>query len=90
MEIEYNNHVTGFDFRTQSAHFSIEGACRKNTSTGNIIEFNARATKASEPYQPHEVRLISGEMKYFIQGLSSAEVEELLTAVQAIVTEITA
>ena len=90
MEIEYNNRVTGFDFRTQSATLTIEGTCRKNTESGALTEFSARATKASEPYQPHEIRLIGGVMKYFIQGLDGSEVTELMTAVQSILTEFTA
>ena len=39
MEIEYNNRVTGFDFRTQSATLTIEGTCRKNTESGALTEF---------------------------------------------------
>ena len=42
MEIEYNNHVTGFDFRTQSATLTIEGTCRKNTESGALTEFSAQ------------------------------------------------
>lgn len=90
MEIEYKNQVTGFDFKTRTTNFSIEGTCRKNTSTGAINEFSARVVRDGEPYQPNEVRLVNGEMKYFLQGLSANEIAEVTGAIVGLVEEFTA
>jgi hypothetical protein len=90
MEIEYKNQVTGFDFKTRTANFSIEGTCRKDTSTGAIKEFNGRVVHDIEPYQPHEVRLVNGEMKYYLQGLSANEIAEVTGAIVGLVEEFTA